>query len=59
MIVSPSDLKKMIDAALAKGHSVDLDLETGKLLIHAKEFQPIIRQATEFDIIDMKRKTKK
>lgn len=56
MIISPTDLKKMIDAALEKGHSVDLDLETGKLLIHAKE--PSVQDTTlsDYDLINMKRK---
>lgn len=55
MIVSPSELKKMIDAALAGGHSVDLNLETGKLTIHAKS-PPVDQLISEFDSIDMKRK---
>lgn len=56
MIISPTDLKKMIDAALEKGHSVDLDLETGKLLIHAKG--PSVQNTTlsDYDLINMRRK---
>lgn len=46
MILKASDLKKMVNDWLASGHTVDLDLSTGKVKI-----QPAKADTTDADFI--------